>query len=208
MKKYLIPLGIVVTLIFMTLVTQKALASPNNNPMFPTFEEVQQMIDESVLSLQTTINNLGGRLSLVETAVTSNSQEIQYLNNRVTNIEDNMPMPQPTPPFNFNIYLNEGGISISGQDVNLRFPISTVQQKQIPGANWHEPLPRVQVWGVLHTPDGDVSSGVRFEAVGSQAEYCSLFFKMPNSYPGTSAIVDIYAFYGGKVTSSSFSINL
>ena len=64
---------------------------------------------------------------------------------------------------NFDIFLNETGITVSGQDVNLRFPISTAEQRQIFGAIWHEPIQRVQVWGVLHTPDGDVNSGVRYE---------------------------------------------
>lgn len=208
MKKFLVPFGIVTIMFFMVFATQKAFASPDNNPMFPTFEKVQQMISEAIAPLQTAINSLGQRVSLVETALTSNSQEIQNLNDRVTNVENNMPTPQPTPPFAMDIIANETGVTVSGSDVRISMITSSPQQRLLSGAVWHQPLERSQGWGILHTPEGDVNSGVVYEALGSNSERAALFFKMNNSYPGYATTADLYAFYGGKVATYTIPLTL
>ena len=152
------------------------------------------------------IDELSQRIALLETAVTSNTQDIAAINTRIDELENNIPALDPEPPFNIDIIANDSGTYIAGKSIRITGIASTSQQRipnpWYPSPNWHEPLARVQFWGILHTPDGDVNSQVRYEG----NELGIMIFQTANEYHDMILTADIYAFYGGKTAKQSLDI--
>lgn len=177
-------------------------------PVYATIEQVQQMIANAIAPINTAITNLGNRLSLVETAVTANTSDIQLLKNSTQKAEPG-----------FNIILNtETSIPFAGNSeidyvrivVNATPDISAMYE---PGTGlFGEYLVNVDYWAVIHAPDKDYNCKIKiYDRYGSQGngDFGRLLCQFPpHIYPlGTPMIADVYVEYGGKVVKKTITIN-
>ena len=146
------------------------------------------MISDAVAPLQTAIDNLGQRLTLVETAVTGQTSNIQSLNSRISNLESS----QVTPSFNILPYV----VASKNIQANGYFD-KIVTDVKATGTGIDGYLPNATFWGYAKTPDGTVISS---SYTLSQWHEFQIIFQMPNYYTAETPIeVEIYTEYGGKV---------
>jgi|GEM_PF-3337633 len=184
--KFIIPVGVFILVMSAGGLVAKA-ARPDK-PVFPTLQEVQQMISDAVNPLQTAMTGLGNRLSLVETAVTANTSDIQELQTVLN---------QQKPPF--DVVPNYW----AADKINHNGSFGTIQVGVTAGTNLGGSLSAAQYWGYAHTPDGVVAS--RVQHVSLTENY--LFFDLPQYYPISTPIeIEIYAFYGGKIGKTTINL--
>lgn len=184
--------------------TMPVLAAPKNKPDYVTRAEVQAIVEAEIAARNlVTIDQVQALIDaeIAKLDLLTAGQVQVMINTAVGNI------PKPAKPsFDLVIINNETGVTVTGKFIRISCIASTELQIKpnpwYPTPVWCEPLARVQYWGVLHTPDGDINSQVRYEG----NEIGIMIFETANEYHSQILTADIYAFYGGKIASKTISI--
>lgn len=176
--KFVIPVGIFI--LVMSAGGLLAKAARPDKLVYPTLQEVQQMISDAITPIQSAINSLG---------------------QRITALEGSNPTQESKPPFEVVPVFESGGKNINASG---GFSAITIKIHATAG-NQGKTLPDINYWGVAHTPDGDVVAENNFDSANRTQNW--LWFAMPQNYPIDTPIqVDIYASYGGKTGKTTINL--
>jgi len=166
-------------------------AAKPEKPVYPTIEEVQQMIATAIAPIQTAINNLTGR---------------------VVSLESSIPSPQPTPPYNLILETNAsipfaGNFLVDFVQIDAKTKTNMTQVFEPLYGEMPPYLSYVTYWSVVHAPDQDYYCMMRYLDAPQETARMVCRMKSPGYAYGTPITADIYAEHGGKVVHETINID-